>query len=237
MHRSLTGAGDSLLVGGDVSEAGGGISNRMQGRLVYGAKGRTLENGTCEPFVVNCPGLVPAGKTTDALIDFTDLLPTFAELAAARLPSQHVFDGQSFARVLLGASESGPRSWIMSMGGGGGTYDLEGRVINKYQYRDRVVRNKRYKLYVETNRMPVKLVDLQQDPAELKNVLHDPALADVVAELTAIEKSFPSQDGSPRYNALPPQKWDVVQKNPGRISGLKGLPSNDRSQRKRRKNK
>ena len=204
----------------------GGISNLMSGRLVKGAKGKTLENGTCEPFVVNCPGIVPAGKTTDALIDFTDLVPTFAELAGATLPKGHTFDGKSFAPLLLGMTSDGPRKWVLSMGGGAGTYDAEGRVINVHAYRDRVIRNKRFKLYVETDRSSAKLVDLETDPAELKNRLTDPKLAGALQELKAVEKLLPAEDASPRYSPLPDQPWDVKQKNPGRKPGLKGLPSN-----------
>lgn len=214
----------------------GGISNQMNGRLVKGAKGKTLENGTCEPFVVNCPGRVPAGVVSDALSDFTDLLPTFAELGGAKLPEAHEFDGKSQAPIWLGKAQDGPRDWILSLGGGGGTYDPKtGRVINVHRYRDRVIRDKRFKLYVETDRSAAKLVDLDADPAELENLVNDPAHAAVVERLKKIESYFPSEDGSPRYTALKPQKWDLTQKNPGRKSGLKGLPSNAPTKKRRRK--
>ena len=206
----------------------GGISNRMNGRVVQGAKGKTLENGTCEPFIVNCPGLVPEGVVSDGLIDFTDLLPTFAELGGAELPLGTTFDGHSFAAHLLGKADDTERTWILSMGGGSGTYDPEGeqRVINLYQYRDRVIRDKQYKLYVETDRSSAKLVDLEDDPAELENVIDSPQLTAALNKLEEIEKSLPARDASPRYEPRKELPWDVVQKNPGRKTGLKGLPSN-----------
>ena len=227
---------NTILVWTTDNGTSGGQSNLMNGRLVKGAKGKTLENGTCEPFVVNCPGTVPAGQTTDALIDFTDLLPTFAELAGSQLPAEHVFDGHSFAPLILGNTRQGPRTWILSMGGGGGTYNSAGRVINNHLYRDRVIRDQRYKLYIETDRSSAKLVDLKSDPAELDNRLHDPQLADVLTRLQAIEKQLPAQDASPHYSPLPEQPWDIRQKNPGRKQGLKGLPSNA-PRAGRRKNK
>jgi arylsulfatase A-like enzyme len=95
-----------------------------------------------------------------------------------------------------------------------------------HRYRDRVIRDKRFKLYIETDRSAAKLVDLDADPAELENVIDDPAHAAVVERLKKIESYFPAEDASPRYTALKPQKWDLVQRNPGRKSGLKGLPSN-----------
>ncbi|MBT5020149.1 sulfatase-like hydrolase/transferase [Planctomicrobium sp.] len=205
----------------------GGIKNMMNGRLVKGAKGKTLENGTCEPFVVNCPGLVPAGTVSDGLIDFTDLLPTFAELADAKLPTDNTFDGHSFADHILGKTDDTERTWILSMGGGAGTYDPEsGRVMNLYQYRDRVIRDKNYKLYVETDRSSAKLVDLENDPAELKNVINKPDYSAALNKLQEIEKQFPATDGSPRYAPLKELPWDIDKKNPGQITGLKGLPSN-----------
>jgi len=204
----------------------GGISNRMNGRLVRGAKGKTLENGTCEPFVANCPGIVPSGATTDALIDFTDLLPTFAELSGAELPAGHEFDGQSFAQLIRGDADDGPRKWILAMGGGPGTYDDKGRVINEYRYRDRVIRNKRFKLYVETDRSAAKLVDLDADPDELANLVDDPRYANQLQSLHSAERIFPPEDASPRYRPLAVQPWDRTVRNPGRRTGLSGLPSN-----------
>lgn len=211
----------------------GGISNRMNGRLVNGAKGKTLENGTCEPFVVNCPGLVPEGRVSDGLIDFTDLLPTFADLADTKLPEEYHFDGHSFADHILGKSDDTDRAWILSMGGGPATYNPEtGRVINRYAYRDRVIRDKNFKLYVETDRSSAKLVDLDKDPAELNNVIDDPDYSAALNKLQEIEKQFPATDNAPRYEPLNELPWDFNQKNPGQMTGLKGLPSNKPRQRR-----
>lgn len=218
---------ETILIWTTDNGTSGGISNRMNGRLVKGAKGKTLENGTCEPFIANCPGTIPAGTVSDGLIDFTDLLPTFADLAAADLPEQWTFDGQSFKDHLLGEANDTERSWILSMGGGAGTYDPEtGRIMNLYKYRDRVIRDKTHKLYIETDRSSVKLVDLTNDPAELKNIIHDQGQSAALNKLQEIEKTFPDEDNSPRYEPLDKLAWDLKQKKPGRITGLKGLPSN-----------
>ena len=173
----------------------GSSSNRLNGRVVRGRKGTTLENGCCEPFIVSCPGAIAEDTVSNALTDFTDLLLMFAELAGANLPQEYTIDGKSFASVLRGESELGQREWIMAMGGGAGTYDESGRVINSFNYRDRVIRDRRYKLHVETDRSSAKLVDLEDDPDELINRVEDPALADVLTKLEAVEKSFPAQDG------------------------------------------
>ena len=60
----------------------------IRGRHIYGMKETMFEGGSRVPLIVNWKGTVAAGRTSDNLIDFTDVLPTFAELAGAPLPSQ-----------------------------------------------------------------------------------------------------------------------------------------------------
>ena len=60
------------------------IKGSRNGRVVKkGGKMKTTENGVNAPFIVSCPGLVPQGKVSDALIDFADMHLTFADLAGA----------------------------------------------------------------------------------------------------------------------------------------------------------
>jgi arylsulfatase A len=47
----------------------------------------------------------------DLLIDSSDILPTFADLAGAKLPTKNVLDGRSFLPQLLG-KKGNPREWI-----------------------------------------------------------------------------------------------------------------------------
>jgi arylsulfatase A len=70
-----------------------------------------LEGGANVPLIVNWPGKTPAGKVTADLIDSTDFLPTFAELAGAPLPAKTVIDGRTFAPQLQG-KKGQPREWI-----------------------------------------------------------------------------------------------------------------------------
>ena len=179
------------------------------------AKGKTLERGVCEPFVVNCPCLVPQGVVTDALVDFTDLLPTFCELSGAELPKGHTIDGKSFAPLILGKIKDSPREWIMAMGGGGiqaTKTDNGWRVFNKHEYRDRVIRDKQYKLYIGTDRKPEKLIDLKADPQEKNNILESDE-REVKAALIKLKKvaaTFPEKDAHPKYDPLPLQGWDLT---------------------------
>ncbi len=184
------------------------------------AKGKTTENGACEPFVVNCPGSVPAGVVTDALVDFTDLLPTFAELSGATMPEGPTFDGKSFAPLILGKADDSPRDWIMAMGGGGvqaTKTDKGWRVINKTEYRDRVIRDKRYKLYIGTDRKSEKLIDLKADPQEKVNIIDSdrPEVKAALAKLEKVAASFPKKDANPKYTPLPLQDWEKDTESPG----------------------
>ncbi|MBN2308261.1 MAG: sulfatase-like hydrolase/transferase [Candidatus Hydrogenedentes bacterium] len=187
-----------------------GLSARLNGREVAGGKAVTTENGVNAPFIVNCPGLVPAGVTTDALTDFTDMLPTFAGLGGAGLPEDTVIDGRSMADVILGRADDGPREWIMAMGAHPARIDEGGRVVPQHTYRDRVIRDKQYKLFVGTDRQSVKLVDLEADPGEEVDLLNSeaPAVQAARKRLEAVERSFPATDAAPKYDPTPPQSWD-----------------------------
>jgi len=76
-------------------------------------KGTTTELGVRVPAIASCPGLIPGGRVLRDLIDFTDILPTVADLIGAPLPRDIAFDGRSFAPQLRG-EPGNPREWIFS---------------------------------------------------------------------------------------------------------------------------
>jgi arylsulfatase A len=81
------------------------------GRRLDGAKGSMLEGGSLEPLIINWPGVTPAGRVCDDLIDSTDFLPTFAAVASAQLPAKTVLDGHNFLPQIRGEKGS-PRDWV-----------------------------------------------------------------------------------------------------------------------------
>ena len=88
---------------GDNGTAAGHADRAMiGGRRLAGQKGTMLEGGSLEPLIVNWPGTTPAGKVNQDMIDSTDFLPTFAELAGAKLPPKTILDGRSFAAQVRG---------------------------------------------------------------------------------------------------------------------------------------
>ncbi len=86
-------------------------SGTINGRQINGQKGTMLEGGARVPLIANWKGVAPAGRVLKDLVDFSDILPTFAELAGAKLPTSMVYDGRSFAPQLRGR-QGNPREWI-----------------------------------------------------------------------------------------------------------------------------
>ncbi|MHC4647973.1 MAG: sulfatase/phosphatase domain-containing protein, partial [Planctomycetota bacterium] len=86
------------------------IISKVGDKTVIGGKGRLTDAGTKVPLIANWPGTTPVGKVCDDLIDFSDFMPTFAELAGATPPKDRVIDGVSFASQLMG-KRGNPREW------------------------------------------------------------------------------------------------------------------------------
>jgi arylsulfatase A len=98
-----------ILFSGDNGTAG--QSGTIGGRQINGHKGTMMEGGSRVPLIANWKGVAPAGRVLDDLVDFSDLLPTFAEAAGAKLPQGVAIDGHSFAPQLHG-EKGDPREWI-----------------------------------------------------------------------------------------------------------------------------
>ncbi len=74
---------------------GRSLNYPFQNERRQGEKAYPTDGGTHAPLIVNCPGTVPAGIVTDDLVDFSDVMPTLAEISGAVLPKV-TLDGQSF---------------------------------------------------------------------------------------------------------------------------------------------
>ncbi len=187
----------------------GGITGTRKGRKIRGGKARKTENGICEPYIVNCPGLVPQAVVTDALTDFTDLLPTFAELGGAGIPEDLQIDGVSIAPLLLGRQKDSPREWIMALGHGPARLDEKG-VRGVVDYTERVIRDKRYKVWVSEERRITQLYDLHTDPFEENNLIASTRIEHLTAigKFQAVVDAMPERDARPRYEPRKPNPWD-----------------------------
>ncbi len=88
-----------------------------------GEKGKIQEGGIRIPTMVRLPAnfatksALKAGTSTDLVIDVTDLLPTFAELAG--VPAPLGVDGVSLAPTLLGSGHQRIREFLIHEAGNG----------------------------------------------------------------------------------------------------------------------
>ncbi len=85
----------------------GGTAGNVN-KPLRGGKGSAFEGGMREPTVVWRPGTVPAGTRCDEILTSMDLLPTFAQMAGAKAPSDRVIDGRDITPLLRG--EHGAKS-------------------------------------------------------------------------------------------------------------------------------
>lgn len=75
-----------------------------------GHKRHLTEGGIRVPFIARWPGIIPAGETSDEIIAFQDMLPTFAELAGATSPD--TIDGISVVEALRGGRLPQPHEFL-----------------------------------------------------------------------------------------------------------------------------
>lgn len=87
------------------------ITSRFLGREYPGGKGLLTQDSTHVPLIASWPGEIVAGEVNTDLIDFTDILPTLADVAKVKPPTDPVLDGRSFLPQLRGATGT-PRPWI-----------------------------------------------------------------------------------------------------------------------------
>ena len=209
----ITAAIDEMGLGGQTiiiftTDNGGtrGISALRNGTTIQGGKGQLGENGCNVPFIVRTVGRRPRLAVSEELLDFSDLFPTFAELAGATAPADLQLDGHSFAPHLASNSDYVGREWVMAMGGGKAVL-RDGKVVGKVAYADRMLRNVDYKLWIE-NGNPSRLYNLKLDPLEQNNLMDSPLQADVDAllQLTLLTAKFPQNDAVPHYTPIVPTR-------------------------------
>ena len=118
-----------------------------------GRKGSTFEGGMRESTVIRWPDKIPAGKSNDELMTTMDLLPTFAKLAGADIPTDRVIDGKDIWPTLTGKAGTPHEAFFYH----------RGNSLN-------AVRSGKWKLHTNKGR-PTQLYDLESDIGEKSNVI------------------------------------------------------------------
>jgi arylsulfatase A-like enzyme len=134
-------------------------------RAISGHKGQMLEGGSRVPLIASWKGVTPEGKVLKDLTDFSDMYPTFAEVAGAKMPTEIPIDGHSYAPQLRGETGK-PREWIYVQLG------------NKWY-----VRSQNWKLTQSG-----ELFDMKDAPFVEKSVAADSADADARAGREKLQK-------------------------------------------------
>lgn len=117
-----------------------GVTAPYRGMMWKGGKGTTPDAGTHVPMIASWPGTIKPGRVTDDLVDFSDILPTLANLAGGKLPADRKLDGRSFLPQLKG-EKGNPRDWTFCW------YSRNG--IRNDNIVKRFARNQNFKLYFD----------------------------------------------------------------------------------------
>jgi len=128
-----------------------GVKSQFKGEVYQGGKGSPKDAGTHVGFVASCPGMFEGGQVSDALVDFSDLLPTLVELGGGTVPEG--IDGASLAPLFRGEKRS--KDYIYCW------YQRDGVREKASQH----VRNQKYKLYADGS-----LFDTVNDRLEKNNL-------------------------------------------------------------------
>ncbi|MEM9481688.1 MAG: sulfatase [Verrucomicrobiota bacterium] len=183
-----------------------------QGNNFPFAKWTCYDAGLQSAMLVRWPGRVNPGTTTDAMVEYVDVTPTFVE-AAGGTPAAEL-DGKSFLEVLEGKTEE-HKSHVFGLQTSRGIYS------GPDHYGIRSIRDERYKLILNidpdatfsntinrsswfknwqkqaregnqhaawvvgrfANRPALEFYDLDEDPHEIKNLADDPAQAERIATM------------------------------------------------------
>ena len=175
MHDTATGAGYGIA-------AAKGMTG---GRNGY--KSSLFEGGIGVPFIARWPGKIAAGAVDDvSLISAVDLLPTFCEVANAKLPADYQPDGVSQVGTLMGESaalRNKPLFWKMQSA-------WPARQRQPYHWVSFAVVKDHWKFVCNKDGSYCELFDLKSDPFEKQDVkASQPAVVQEMKTLLAEWKS------------------------------------------------
>ena len=158
------------------------IVSMMDNIEVEGGKGKTTDNGTHVPLIVNWKGVIKPNSKSRNLVDFSDFFPTLFDLAGVPVEASMDLDGVSFYPELT--NKNGPkRKWIHTWyNRNGGSNPL----FRSHEW----VRNENYKMYVGN-----RFYNVKKDPYEKNNI----PFSEMSKEEKGIRKEFIEVLGSYAY--------------------------------------
>ncbi len=150
--------------------------------IFRGHKGSLFDGGIRMPAILSWPERIRTGRTCDQVGAMMDVLPTFLEIAGAKLPDGYKIDGSSILAMAAEGAPSPHRQLFWEMGN------------------QLAVRQGKWKLvldgkldFTRTQPDPVHLSDLEADPGERMNLKdREPAITE---QLTNDVKAWRGQFG------------------------------------------
>ena len=140
-----------------------GTELRAYNAHMRGLKGSVDEGGVRVPFFVRWDGHVKPGWDIDHVAAHIDVLPTFAELAGAELPTAQV-EGRSLLPLVKEENAAWPDRYLFTHQGRWPTGDEP----NAWQWKNFAIRNARFRLVRNE-----ALYNMQADPGQSTNVIGD----------------------------------------------------------------
>ncbi len=148
-------------------------------RKISGKKSdeQELREGTSlVPLIVHWPTAIKNPSVREEIIDFTDFLATFADVAGAQIPTEWKVHGHSFAPLMRGSPDWKPREWTF--------------VQHQYNW---CVRGNKYRLNRDG-----RLFDMGDAPFSMKEVRQEnetPEIAAVRKQFQAVLDEFDPENG------------------------------------------
>lgn len=160
---------------GPHAEGGADPSYFNSGGGLKGIKRDLYEGGVRVPMIVNWPGTIEAGRESDHISAFWDIVPTLAEITDVASPDS--IDGLSFLPELLGEEQQKHDHLYWEF------YEQGGKqAVRKGNW-------KAVRLHVgrDYEGTPVELYNLEEDPSELNNVVAE--YPEIAADMLELIKS------------------------------------------------
>lgn len=166
-----------------------------------GYKASLFEGGINVPFIARWPGKIAAGEVDNRLmISAVDLLPTFCEIAEAKLPAQYHPDGISQLKQLQGDVSDGrskPLFWKMNGSGKPGQSE-------SFHWVEYGIVDENWKLLSDENSNYVELYNIVVDAYEKNDVRdsHPQVVAQLKQKLTVWKSTLPASPNPKNFSSL-----------------------------------
>lgn len=152
------------------------------------------------PFIVRWPSKIPAGAVSNEIVHQMDLMPTFANIIGAKLPTDRIIDGVDQLDFLMGKQEKSNREHVMIYVG----EELFGVKWRNYKLMMKEI-NSAFGSPVKEYPVPL-MFDLYQDPKEENPIgphwakmgwMRYPIIDYMLKHMASLQEEPPIKPGTP----------------------------------------